>query len=168
MKTNFLTAGLFSAFVLFSACSKDDDTAPAATPNQPETTKPVFMKGKVDNEDWEAKTYSVANSSGMVTIAGFGKNGSDIVIRSFDVNKIGRYTSGSISYETNLGGGDFKQWNAYLSDSANVFTVTKYDSVNKKMSGNFSFKTTRFQGSVVDTTHKTVTDGTFTDLPIPN
>jgi hypothetical protein len=169
MKANLLTSVLFSALLVFSACGKDDDDAKPADPtNPPVTTETAAMKAKVDNVAWESNTHSVANSSGMYTITGFGKNGENIVINSFDINKVGRYTAGSISFQKNGSGGDFQQWTAYLSDSTNVFTVTKYDAVNKKMSGNFSFKTTAYQGSVADTTHKTVTDGTFTDLGLPN
>ena len=162
MKFKHLYTFLFSLAILFSACDKDDDKT-----NTPIQQTPSSMTAKADGANWKATTTSLATSGGLFTLSGFGENGFDITVRGSDLNHTGNYSSGTITYERSMSGGDYQQWIADLNDSTNVFNITKLDTINKRISGTFFFTTNRFQGSITDNTSKTVTSGVFTDVRLP-
>lgn len=166
----FFAAALFLP-LLFTGCDKKgNDPAPAPATNNtntnpgnnnPQTT--TGMTAKVDGVDWGAAIPVAKLDHGDFTLMGASFSGKAIGFYSLGNNiaQPGTFSATSIYSEVTPGQTDGPTWGNPLSS----FTITKLDTVNKKVSGTFSF-TGVAQPLSGATGLKTITNGIFTDITL--
>jgi hypothetical protein len=132
------------------------------------------MSASVNNIPWNAAVPVATIQNGTLTITGSTANTSGGTISgeaifltipnatglgTFNgpVNAIASFTQGSIS------GGAQSSWSSVIPVSSCFITITKFDQVNQKISGTFSFSANPVPNTSATGT-KVVNNGTFTDL----
>lgn len=166
MKFNTLLAGLFSAALLFSGCSKDDDKpTPDPAVQQPGNTNPQNSSGmssKVNNVDWTALAPMASFQSSNLILAGSNILGQAISVSttSGTVTQAGTYAATGTYIEIVQGSTSGPMWMAPVGGS---ITITKLDLAAKKVSGTFTFSAQAVPGTGATGT-KTITSGVFNEL----
>lgn len=151
-----------SVFVLLSiaafmfSCKKDNDIADIINPA-------ASMKCKVNGNLWTSISRVTTKQGNTFLINGTGSLGSDVLnITTFGIST-GAYnltttipvqTQFSATFTNNTGTTD-SLYTAY----EGTVNLTKVDTVNKKISGNFSFKAKN-----LSLLNKNITEGTFEEL----
>ncbi|MFC5270399.1 DUF6252 family protein [Adhaeribacter terreus] len=152
-----------AVILLLTSCNKDEEKVDVFLPAATGT-----MKAKVNGQE----TSTVADATDAQTtsiirmeISGTTEKSEMLSLVLPIINQAGTYdsvTSGRyVIIHENPQGITFQTW---LAVSANL-TVTKFDTLEKKISGSFSFLATPAQGNSA-TENKEITQGTFTDVPI--
>lgn len=151
--TRFLI--LIIVIVFSFACKKDSKITDIINPT-------ASMKCKVNGADWSAQTRVTTIQSNKVIVNGTGSLGSDVLnVTTFGIttktytidpyNAIVEF-SASFTNDTN------KPDSIYTATEGTV-TLSKVDTVNKRISGTFAFK-----GKNTLLLNKQITAGSFTDL----
>lgn len=161
---------LFCFFVLFTACSKDDDTTqpePEQTTNGP-TTNAGQMKATINGAAWVAQAALVTKATPHgISISGH-SSGKAVSITIGELIKPGKFdynTYESLSgwYQESLNG-TIHSWTTLISRKC-LLEITKLDWANRKMSGTFSFVADSLASSS-PTGLFNITNGEFTDVAI--
>lgn len=133
---------------------------------------------KVNGEDFIAASSSIESSYALTSlgnefnISGSTTSGKSISIQivnpavatfpaSFNISNLTLLQYTDISLGTN---GAFSSYNQATDVSSGTVTITKFDTVNDKVSGTFSF--TAFNAS--DTTTRSITNGVFNNITFEN
>jgi len=121
------------------------------------------MKCKIDGTAWSAQTRVTTIQSNKVIINGTGSLGSDVLNITTFGTTTGTYNlSTTVPIQTQFSATFTNNTNStdslYTAYSGSV-TLTKVDTVNKRISGTFYFHAKNMQ-----LLNKTVTEGSFTDL----
>ena len=165
----FLVCALLSTSVLIS-CQKEIDFDPS-NPANPNPANPLVtgnLKAKIDGVQWNAtKVAGAARMTGVINITGLSADRKLLTITLKD-SGVHRYILSDMtmnaaafidSNDTNPFAMTTNQGN-YPSQSGGEVNITSIDTVKKTMSGTFSFKLFRD----MDSSRKTVTEGSFTNL----
>lgn len=152
---NFITLTIATFPFIFSNCEK---TKTSNCPNKNVTCT-------VDGSPFESCAITLVNFPTYIWVQAQPEN-TKSSIHLYIPKSAGTY---SLGYPSPYSGQYWDQSNplkikSYLTDSAHVgsVTITKYDSINKLISGVFYFNTKQFVP--VGTEQKNVTTGVFTDL----
>ncbi|KAA9340815.1 DUF6252 family protein [Adhaeribacter soli] len=158
MKLKLFYACAFAAALVFTSCEKKDKD-PVVKP------KPAnSFTAKVDGADWAAVVPMAANQDRDFVLGGANMNGESIgLFTSYqpDIKQLGTYAVRAIYVVAPPGSSFGPTW---ANPNASV-TITKWDTVANLVSGTFTFM------GVADTSTgasgtKTITDGSFTDIPL--
>ncbi|KAA9331761.1 DUF6252 family protein [Adhaeribacter soli] len=164
MKLKRLPFAWLAVLCFLFSCSKDDDSDKP----KPEPAAQTTFKATIAGASWQAKNQNTAASGGLLGIYGDDGAGKQITISMNTPTKTGAYTSGSLSYELTHAGGSSSRWTGLLSDSTkNQLNITSYDAATKKISGTFRFTGLRVFGASTEPDSIMVTNGTFTDIKLP-
>jgi Family of unknown function (DUF6252) len=153
---------LFAVIFYLASCTKEVSEEHGTSPVVPGSGN---FTATISGTAWSADSLQMALvGNGVVNISGLAKTGEQIsmILPSF---KTGTYTvnSNSSGYALYVNFND-PQGNVYLSNvgsSSGSVVISKIDTVNKVISGTFSFSVT----NSVDMTVKTITNGSFNNIP---
>jgi hypothetical protein len=158
MRSRIISSALLALVVVFSACKKDkDSTDPIVNPTN------AALTAKVDGVNFQSKDAGALASNDSHTFLLSATDEQDNSISLTGPTSTGTFT-GTTNEETSgfYISKDGKLWMSSMGGTVTL-TITKYDVNSKKMSGTFSF-TAPAAGSDATGT-KTVTNGSFTDVP---
>lgn len=159
MRSRILSGAFLALIVVFSACKKDKNSIdPVVTP--PSTN--AALVAKVDGVNFQSKDAGALASNDSHTFLLSATDAQDNSISLTGPTALGTYTEANDEtsgfYITKNGA----LWMSSMGGTVTL-TITKYDVNSKKMSGTFTF-TAPAAGSDATGT-KTVTNGSFTDVP---
>jgi|688.fasta_scaffold00911_40 hypothetical protein len=149
------------ALVVFSvfaqSCKKDEKTTNPVTPTVGITTK---INGKSFTDD--STTEAFKNSTISTSIFAINTAGTSSIGIGFGTVSAGTFTIGSGNNGATYKAYDINGNDTIYSATQGLFIISKYDLLNNKLSGTFSFT------AVNSATGRTVsiTEGVITDIPI--
>ena len=159
----FLFLASISIFIMFQSCQKEIDHGQNSTGNVTGD-----FRAKIEGTQWVAnKGAGASRMQGFINISGYSTDKKYITITLSD-SGVHRYTLSDATMNaaayidstlpdpsaltTNQGN--------YPAESGGEVNITSIDTVNKKMSGTFSFKVFR----MMDGLRRNITEGSFTNL----
>lgn len=158
----FIYFGIIGLAVIFSACQKEYN------PFEEESSFTGSFRAKINGVQWEANSIKTATrQAGVLALYGTSSDKKALLLRVAD-SGVHNYTfySESASNVAVLTDSSEANTNAYTTnqfDTAGVYgnlNVTSIDTVNKTISGTFSFRVYR----MMDSAQKTITEGVFTNI----
>jgi len=159
MRLKIISAALLALVVVFSACKKDkDSTDPIVNPTS------AALTAKVDGANFQSKDAGAVSGVDSHSFVLSATDAQENSITLTGPTAVGNYT-GATNDETSgiYINKDGALWMSSMGDGTVTLTITKYDVSSKRMSGTFSF-TAPAAGSGATGT-KTITNGSFTDVP---
>lgn len=159
----------FCALVLITSCQKeiDFDANNPANPNPPSSVT-GNLKAKFNGTQWNAnKAAGASRFAGLINITGYSTDRKILTITLTD-SGVHKYILSDVTMNAAalIDSNDANPYSfvsnqgTYPSTSGGEVIISKIDTAKKTMSGTFSFKVYRD----MDSSMKTVTEGSFTDL----
>jgi Family of unknown function (DUF6252) len=166
IKKIFYTIIVLSGIIILNSCQKEVDPSILGNTNNPATGN---FKAKIDGTQWVANSATGASRMlGFITINGRSTDKKYVTIAVRD-SGVHNYTldenslnvasyidsnlTNTFNFSTNQG--------VNPGDAGGVVNITSIDAVNKTVSGTFSFRVFR----QFDNTQRTLTEGSFTNIP---
>ena len=166
MRLSFFSLTFFSFLVVLSSCQKEGTFDPNS-PNTPAGASGNFT-AKINGASWSANKVAAATRfSGFISLGGLSTDHKMITITLTD-SGVHKYTLSDVTLNAGAFVDSSENVIAYTSNGGDYptraggeVTITAIDTTAKTISGTFSFKAFR----QVDNQTKTITEGSFTDLP---
>lgn len=160
MKINTLSK-LILVLIVFSvftqSCKKDEKTTTPFTPTTGITAK---INGKSFTDD--STTEAFKNSTISTSIYAINTAGTSSIGIGFGAVSAGTFTIGSGNHGATYKAYDINGNDTIYSATQGTFIISKYDLINNKLSGTFSFTA---KNSATGRT-VSITEGVITDIPI--
>jgi hypothetical protein len=164
MQKLFLSLFFITSALIFYSCQKEVDYAL----NQNNSNVTGDFRAKIEGSQWVANKAAVASRmAGVINITGLGTDRKLITITLTD-SGVHRYilsdnTMNAAAYVDSTLPNTFAfttNQGTYPTQAGGEVNITSIDTVNKKISGTFSFKAYR----MMDDLQRTITEGSFTNI----
>lgn len=167
MRASFLVVTLGVLFSLFTGCGKELSEENGNLPGVPNQVMGDF-RAKIDGVQWVANTAAAAaRQNGIINLTGLSSQGKMLTITLTDSGaKTYTLNQASLNAAAHVDSTEADR-NSYTTNQSNLdslaggsVTISQIDTVNKTISGYFSFRVYR----LTDDKTKNFTEGVFTNL----